>query len=253
MSRLPIAAGNWKMNKTVEEASAFAEALLGLSPNTTEIEIILCPPFISLYPLSQKLINTNIKIAAQNLHWEAKGAFTGEISAPMLKAIPCQYVICGHSERRHLFGETSQDIGKKVKSSLQYGLRPILCVGETLEEREAGQTEAVVFEHLSQGAFHLTQEEVRLTVVAYEPVWAIGTGKAATPQDAHQVIAFIRHQLAVQFNQEIAATIRILYGGSVTSQNARAFLKQNSIAGLLIGGSSLDPQELLKIINEADV
>ncbi|NLJ50461.1 MAG: triose-phosphate isomerase [Candidatus Atribacteria bacterium] len=251
MSRLPIAAGNWKMNKTIEEASEFAEALLGFSPNTSDIEIILCPPFVSLYPLSQKLAHTGIKLAAQNCHWETKGAFTGEISVPMLLAVQCQYVICGHSERRHIFGETSEDIGKKVKTAIHFGLKPILCVGETLEEREAGQTEAIVLNHLSHGIATLTNEEALSLVVAYEPVWAIGTGKAATPQDAHQVISFIRQQLAEKFNEKTAEQIRILYGGSVTPENVFDFMKDSEIDGSLVGGASLDPTKFNKIILES--
>lgn len=251
MARLPITAGNWKMNKTVEEASEFAEAFLSLSPNTSDIEIILCPPYVSLYPLSQKLAQTGIKLAAQNCHWETKGAFTGEISVPMLKAIQCQYVICGHSERRHIFGETSEDIGKKVKTVIYFGLNPILCVGETLEEREAGQTEAVVFDHLSKGIVNLSKEEALSLVVAYEPVWAIGTGKAATPQDAHQVISYLRQQLAKQFNKETAEKIRILYGGSVTPENIYNFMKDPDIDGSLVGGASLDPAKFNKIILES--
>ena len=251
MSRLPIAAGNWKMNKTVEEASAFVEALLGMVPHNSEIEIIICAPFISLYPLSQKLANSNIKLSAQNCHWEPKGAFTGEISAPMLKAVHCQYVICGHSERRHLFGETSEVVGKKVKSAVNIGIKPILCVGETLEEREADQTEAVVFEHLSKGVSNLTKDEARTIVVAYEPVWAIGTGRAATPHDAHQVISFIRQQLVTQFDRETAKSIRILYGGSVTPDNVYDFMADPDIDGSLVGGASLDPIKFHQIILES--
>ncbi|QPM69238.1 triose-phosphate isomerase [Atribacter laminatus] len=251
MSRIPIAAGNWKMNKTVEEASEFAEALLDLSPNTSDIEVILCPPFVTLYPLSQKLAQKGIKLAAQNCYWEAKGAFTGEVSIPMLLAAHCQYVICGHSERRHIFGETSEDVGKKVTAAIHFGLKPILCVGETIEEREAGRTETIVFDHLSKGITNLSKEEALSLVVAYEPVWAIGTGKAATPQDAHQVISYIRQQLVKKFGDNTAKQIRILYGGSVTPDNVFDFMKDPDIDGSLVGGASLDPTKFYKIILES--
>ncbi len=251
MLRLPIAAGNWKMNKTVKEASAFAEALLDMTKNTQGIEIIICPPFVSLYPLSLKLAHTPIQLAAQNMHWEVKGAFTGEISAAMIKEAHCQYVVLGHSERRHLFHETSEEIGKKVKTAVNGDLRPILCVGETIEEREAGRTEQIVKEQLSKGIAFLSPEEAISLVIAYEPVWAIGTGKAATPQDAHSVIVFIRKQLEISLGKNIAENTRILYGGSVTPENVYDFMKDPDIDGSLVGGASLDPIKFNTIIQES--
>ncbi|WP_369017409.1 triose-phosphate isomerase [Thermatribacter velox] len=248
--RIPIAAGNWKMNKTVAEASAYAEALLQ-ELDTPGVEVIICPPFTSLYALSQKFAGSSVKLGAQNMHWELKGAFTGEISGSMLLELGCEYVILGHSERRHIFRETAEEVGKKVETALKLGLRPILCVGETLEERERGETEAILAYQLEKGIEGITTfPNVESIVIAYEPVWAIGTGKAATPQDAQEAIAFVRGKLSEQFGSEKAQQIRILYGGSVSPENVGQFVNQEDIDGTLVGGASLDAGKFLDIIKE---
>jgi triosephosphate isomerase len=248
MARTLIAAGNWKMHKTSQEASAYAEAFLGRVGDFRQVEIIICPPFTALPFLSEKLAASPVKLGAQNMHWEAKGAFTGEIAPAMLKEFRCEYVILGHSERRHIFRETSQEVGKKVQAALDWDIRPILCVGETLEERENGRTEAVVEEQLLRGIETVALDKATHLVIAYEPVWAIGTGKAATPQDAEEVIDFIREKLGQQFNQEIAQSIRILYGGSVTPENVFEFVVRPQIDGTLVGGASLDPVKFWNIV-----
>ena len=251
MSRIPIAAGNWKMNKTAQEASAYAEAFLPHTKNLEkEIEIIICPPFTALSTLSPYFRNSLIKLGAQNMHWEEKGAFTGEVCAPMIKEWGCQYVILGHSERRHIFRETSEEIGKKVKKALEWGINPILCVGETIEEREKGETEKIVEEQLLLGVADIPDTKASSLVVAYEPVWAIGTGKAATPEDAREIISFIRDKLSFGFSSEVSDNIRILYGGSVSPENVLDFLRKEEIDGTLVGGASLDPLKMIKIVEE---
>lgn len=250
MIRTPIAAGNWKMNKTSQEASAYAEAFLREVDNFQKVEIILCPPFTSLPLLSEKLATSGIKLGAQNMHWEDKGAFTGEIAPAMIQEFRCDYVILGHSERRHIFRETSQEVGKKVQTAINWNLCPILCVGETLEEREKGKTEDVVMEQLLCGVELVPPQKAKELVVAYEPVWAIGTGRAATPSDAEEVISLIREKLSQKFNPEIAQSIRILYGGSVSPENVFEFVVQPHIDGTLVGGASLDPVKFWKIVEE---
>jgi len=251
MPRIPIAAGNWKMNKTSQEASAYAEAFLPqIKDFKKEVEIIICPPFTALPTLVSYFRNSPVKLGAQNMHWEEKGAFTGEVSAPMIKEWGCQYVILGHSERRHIFRETSEEVGKKVKKALEWGINPILCVGETLEEREKGETEKVVEEQLLLGLVDVPNTKASSVVIAYEPVWAIGTGKAATSEDALKVISFIRGKLSSRFDVEISNNIRILYGGSVSPENVLDFLREDEIDGTLVGGASLDPLKMIKIVEE---
>jgi triosephosphate isomerase len=245
--RKPVVAGNWKMNKTVEQArSLVAEMLPGLQL-VKDVEIVLCPPYISLLTVKAMLQGTNINLGAQDLHWESSGAFTGEVSAEMIHEF-CQYVIIGHSERRTYFHETDETVNKKVKSSLISGLTPIVCVGETLEENDAGKTAEVVTRQIEHGLKELTPENGRSLVIAYEPVWAIGTGRAATGGIANDVCAnMIRPALANQFGSEIADSIRILYGGSVTGANAVVFFSQSDIDGALVGGASLKPQDFSAI------
>lgn len=248
--RKPIAAGNWKMNKNIAEASAYAEALLQ-ELGTLDVEVIICPPFTSLHALSQKIAGSPVKLGAQNMHWELKGAFTGEVSGPMLLEIGCKYVILGHSERRHIFRETAEEVGQKVQTALKLGLQPILCVGETLEEREKGETEAILTYQLEKGIEGIiTLANVESMVIAYEPVWAIGTGKAATPQDAQEAIAFVREKISEKLGKERAQKIRILYGGSVSPENVAQFVNQKDIDGTLVGGASLDVGKFLNIIKE---
>jgi triosephosphate isomerase len=252
MNRTLIAAGNWKMHKTIEEASAYAEAFLARMREFQGLEVVICPPFTALPVLRDCFSQTLVQLGAQNVHWEVQGAFTGEISARMLQELGCRYVIVGHSERRHIFRETSEEVGRKVKTLCSFHLSPILCVGETLSEREAGKTREVVQEQLLQGVAHLTPEEAQSLVIAYEPVWAIGTGRASTPQDAEEVIRFIREELASRFGQGVASGIRILYGGSVTPENVFDFVVQENIDGTLVGGASLDPGKFLKIVEETE-
>lgn len=251
--RIPLVAGNWKMNKTIGEALTFSSGLSAFLKDETRKpgwpEILVCPPFIALPALAGALTGTEIKVGAQNLSWEKKGAFTGEVSGSMVKDAGCEYVIAGHSERRHIFGETDEVVGRKVRAALDAGLRPILCVGETLGEREAGETLAVCRTMTEMGLAAVTPEELGTVVVAYEPVWAIGTGKDAKPDDAEEVIDSIRDTMARVF-KDAAQNVRILYGGSVKSTNIRGFMSKETIDGALIGGSSLDPEEFLRIVVE---
>ncbi len=251
--RTPLVAANWKMNKTVGEALGFFGAL---NPVLTDEaapkgwpELLVCPPFTCLAALSAAAAGTEVHIGAQNLSWEKKGAFTGEISGPMIKDIGCDYVIVGHSERRHIFGETDDVVGKKMRAALDAGLRPILCVGETLEEREAGKTLSVCDRMVEGGLAAVESGEAATAVVAYEPVWAIGTGKEANPNDAEEVIEHIRATLG-RVVGGAASSIRVLYGGSVKSNNIRGFMAKKTIDGALIGGASLDPAEYLRIVSE---
>jgi triosephosphate isomerase len=249
--RTPIVAGNWKMNKTVDQARALvAEMLPGLQA-IEGVEKVLCPPFMALSPISAVLAGTGIGLGAQNLHWEASGAFTGEVAPTMIKEF-CQYVILGHSERRAYFGETDDSVNKKVKAALAVGLTPIVCVGETLNEYEAGVTAEVVIRQIVAGLKDLTEEQGRAIVIAYEPVWAIGTGKASTAPAANQVISdMIRVALAGLFGKETAQLIRVQYGGSVTAANAAEFFGQPDIDGALVGGASLKPVDFLQIVQAA--
>jgi triosephosphate isomerase (TIM) len=248
--RKPFVAGNWKMNKTVEQARALIAELLPGMQAVTNVERVVCPPFTALTALANMLTGTEIGLGAQNLHWEAQGAYTGEISPSMVKEF-CQYVIIGHSERRAYFGETDATVNKKVKAALAIGLVPIVCVGETLAENEAGKTGDVITRQIKEGLQGIANEAAKLIVVAYEPVWAIGTGRAATGNGANTVISyFIRTPMAEMFNPEVAKGTRVLYGGSVTGANAEEFFGQADIDGALVGGASLKP-EFIKIIEAA--
>lgn len=245
MRRLLIA-GNWKMHKTVPEATDFVKELKELVKDVNDRDILICPPFTALYPVSKEISDTNIKLGAQNMYFEEKGAFTGEISPLMLKDVGCSYVILGHSERRHIFGETDELINKKVLSAINHGITPILCVGEKLEEREAGETEKVIEKQVREGLKNVSKD--RDFVIAYEPVWAIGTGKTATPSLAEEVHQFIREVLTLMFGKEKANSVRILYGGSVKPENAEGLLKMDNIDGALVGGASLKAESFAKIV-----
>ncbi|MEO2069520.1 MAG: triose-phosphate isomerase [Desulfurobacteriaceae bacterium] len=245
MRRLLIA-GNWKMHKTVPEALDFVRELKKVVEDVNDRDILICPPFTALYPVSNEIIGTNIKLGAQNMYFEEKGAFTGEISPLMLKDVGCSYVILGHSERRHIFGETDELINKKVLSAIDHGIIPILCVGEKLEEREAGETEKVIEKQVKEGLKSVSKDSD--FVIAYEPVWAIGTGKTATPSLAEEVHQFIREVLASMFGKEKANSVRILYGGSVKPENAEGLLKMENIDGALVGGASLKAESFAKIV-----
>jgi triosephosphate isomerase (TIM) len=249
--RIPIVAGNWKMNKTVEQARTLvAEMAPGLQA-IQGVEKVLCPPFTASVAISAMLVGTGIGMGAQNLHWEASGAYTGEVSPAMVKEF-CQYVILGHSERRAYFGETDETVNKKVKAALAVGLTPIVCVGETLTEYEAGVTADVVIRQIVAGLKGLSEEQGRGLVIAYEPVWAIGTGRASTAPAANQVISdMIRLALAGIFGKDAAQAIRVQYGGSVTGANAAEFFGQPDIDGALVGGASLKVADFLQIVQAA--
>ncbi|MBM7856106.1 triosephosphate isomerase [Desulfohalotomaculum tongense] len=247
--RQQIIAGNWKMNKTTAQAVEFARELKQSIDNNVPVEVVICPPFTALAPLAEELKGSGIALGAQNMHWEDQGAFTGEISAPMLKELGCRYVILGHSERRQYFGETDAGVNKKVKAALEHGLIPIVCVGETLEQREAGVTEQTVAGQLKGALAGLEQEQVAGLVIAYEPVWAIGTGRTASDQDAQQVNNFIRKVIAEEYGAAAAEAVRIQYGGSVKPANARGLLSQPDIDGALVGGASLKVEDFKGIID----
>ena len=249
--RKPMVAGNWKMNKTMEEAAVLVSELLPGLLAVPEVENVLCPPFTSLMFLSAQLEDSDVGLGAQNLHWETSGAYTGEISPQMVRE-QCKYVIIGHSERRAYFGETDETVNKKLKAALAVGLIPIVCIGETLSEYEAGKTGEVVRRQVLQGFKDIETGLASQIVVAYEPVWAIGTGKAATGEGANAVLKdAIRPALASLFGSAVVQNMRILYGGSVTAANAQEFFGQSEIDGALVGGASLKPTEFIKIVEAA--
>ncbi|MGE5463162.1 MAG: triose-phosphate isomerase [Syntrophothermus sp.] len=245
--RTPLVAGNWKMNKTVAEARDLVTTMSMPLGEIAGVEKVVCPPFISLMAIANLLESSSIGVGAQNMHWEEKGAFTGEVSANMIKEF-CRYVIIGHSERRTYFGETDETVNKKVKAALKAGLTPIVCVGETLDQYEAGQTGEVVRRQIKNGLTGIGSADVSKLIVAYEPVWAIGTGKASSGEnanDVHQKV--IRPALSDLFGDEGAESIRILYGGSVTAANVSEFFTYPDIDGALVGGASLKPDEFVAI------
>lgn len=251
--RTKIIAGNWKMHKTGEEASSFARELKRKTFNISKTEIIICPPFTALVPVYEIIKESRIKMGAQNVHWESSGAYTGEISAEMIERAGCRYVVIGHSERRQYFGETDQSVNKKIKKTLTTtSLIPIVCIGETLQQREDGQTRTVVKSQLSQGIESLSQDQMKRLVIAYEPVWAIGTGVTATPQQAEEVHLFIRELIGQIFNSQLADSTHILYGGSVKPDNINDLLLQKNIDGGLVGGASLNIDSYVTMIKLAE-
>ncbi len=247
-NRRPIIAGNWKMYKTGADGAALAKDLRAQVAGITKPEIVVCPTFTSLSPVAQALGGSNIQLGAQNVHWEKEGAFTGEISAAMLKELCVSYVVIGHSERRQFFGETNEGVNKRTKAALAAGLRPIVCVGEMLAQREAGQTSHVVSDQVMAGLAGLSKDDMVSTVIAYEPVWAIGTGKTATPAQAQEVHKLIRDILERMFGAEVAGKVRIQYGGSVKADNAKELLSQPDIDGALVGGASLKAGDFAAIV-----
>ncbi len=249
MNRKPFIAGNWKMHKTIAEAVSLVNAILLNLPDPQEIEVAVAPPFTALAAVAEAIKDTPLKLSAQNLFWKKEGAYTGEISPLMLKDVGCEYVIIGHSERRQYFGETDEMINKKVKAALAFGLKPILCVGERLEEREEGKTFEVVKRQLLGGLAELTPEEVLKTTIAYEPVWAIGTGKTASPTQAQEVHAFLRNLLTKNWSKEIAQKVRILYGGSIKPENIKVLMQEEDVDGGLVGGASLKAESFVRICN----
>jgi triosephosphate isomerase (TIM) len=236
--RRRIVAGNWKMNKTIPEAVELARAVVE-STRGTETEVVVCPSYVCLGAVNEVVRGTHVALGAQDVHWMKSGAYTGKVSPDMLLSAGVRYVIIGHSEQRTYFFETNQTVNQKVKAALEAGLLPIICVGERLEEREAGKTEDVVRDHVLGAYAGLTQEQAIRTVIAYEPVWAIGTGRNATPEQAQEVHSFIRRLLAELYDAETGAQIRIQYGGSMTADNAALLLTKPDVDGGLIGGASL--------------
>ena len=246
-TRRILVAGNWKLNTDRDSAIALAK---GVADATTgaAAEVVVIPPTCLLDPVAQAVAGSHVAVGAQNMHPAAKGAFTGEAAGPMLTSLGVQYVVCGHSERRHIFGEASAFVGEKVAAAHAHGLTPILCVGETLDDREAGRTEAVVGEQLDAGIAGLDRDQLAATVIAYEPVWAIGTGRTATPDQAQAVHAFIRGRLAAAHGDALAQVVRIQYGGSVKPANASELLAQPDIDGALVGGASLTADSFAAIV-----
>ena len=249
--RKPLVAGNWKMNKTTTQATELVQEMLPGLKAVSEVERVICPPFTSLISISALLNESGVGLGAQTMHWEASGAFTGEIAPQMVKEF-CEYVIIGHSERRAYFAETDETVNKKVKAALAIGLTPIVCVGESLSEYEAGKTSAVVMRQVSEGFKEIAAADASQIVVAYEPIWAIGTGKAATSEGANAVLRdFIRPAMGQLWGSAITQNVRILYGGSVNAANAAEYFHQSDIDGALVGGASLKPAEFIKIVEAA--
>lgn len=250
MSRTKVIAGNWKMFKTVPEATSFIEAVKG-KVEAEGVESVICAPYTNLPALVEAVKGTNIKIGAQNLHFEDNGAFTGEISGLMLKDLGVDYVVIGHSERRQYFNETDETVNKKVHAAFRHGLTPIVCVGEKLEEREADQTKEVCKVQTEAAFAGLAADQAAQVIVAYEPIWAIGTGKSSTAQDANEVIAYIRSIIKGLYNEDVANAVVIQYGGSVKPANVAEYLGQSDIDGALVGGASLEPESYIALVQGA--
>ena len=250
--RKPIIGGNWKMNRGAPaEAKEMLEKLIPLVKNIENVDVVVCPPFTALTSSIDFVKGTNVKVGAQNMYFEDKGAFTGEISPLFLRAIECEYVILGHSERRNIFSETDELVNKKLKKALSIGLKPIVAIGEHLEEREAGKTKEVIQRQMDETFKDIAKEEIIKTVIAYEPIWAIGTGKTATPEQAEEIHAFIREQLTKKYDNETAELVRIQYGGSVKPNNAEELFGKVNIDGGLVGGASLQADSLFEIVKAA--
>ena len=247
--RTPLMAGNWKMFKNASETAAYFEAFKPLVAGTSGRDIVICPTFVNIPAAVENTRGTSIGIGGQNLYWKESGAFTGEISGPMLKAVGAEWVLIGHSERRQYFGETDETVLQRTVAALAAGLKPIVCVGERLEERESGNTEQVLATQFNGGIAGLTAEQFSEIVIAYEPVWAIGTGKTATPEIAQDAHRAIRALAAAKFGEEAASKLRILYGGSVKPDNTKTLMNQPDIDGVLVGGASLEPDSFAKIVN----
>ncbi len=249
--RKPIIAGNWKMNKTAKEAVELINELKPLVAKSKP-EVVVCVPYTDLWAVKEAIAGSKIKLGAENVAWADNGAFTGEISADMLKEIGVEYVIIGHSERRQYFGETDESVNKRLHQALKNGLKPIVCVGETLTEREKNKTKKVLKKQVLEGFKDITAEDFSNIVIAYEPVWAIGTGKTATSEDANKTIGFIRSLVKKTWGQEVAKALRIQYGGSMKPANAKELMAERNIDGGLIGGASLKAEDFSKIVNYKD-
>lgn len=251
--RKPIVAGNWKLNKTIKEAIEFTTLLKRLVTEFQHVDVVICPPYTALSDLSEILLESEIKLGAQDVYWEEKGAFTGEVSSSLIKDAGASYGVIGHSERRQFFNETNETVNRKTKAALTAGLTPIVCVGESLAEREAGKTFRVLEEQFRGSFKDLTADPMKKIIIAYEPVWAIGTGKVATPSEAQEVHAFIRKELRSAFGQECADVVRLQYGGSVKPENIAELMREADIDGALVGGASLDAKSFADIIKNAAV
>ncbi len=246
--RKPIIAGNWKMNKNSQEAIEMIKSLKEMVAGVDEVEIVVVPPYTSLSAVSNEIVDTKIELGAQNVHFEKSGAYTGEVSAAMIKEVGCKWVIIGHSERRQYFQCTNEMVNKKIKAAVAEGLKPIVCIGETLEERETGKTFEVLEVQIKDGLKGLSQDEQDNLTIAYEPVWAIGTGKTATPEQAEEVHKFIREKLAGMYGEEFAQAVRILYGGSVKPSNVADLMSQENLDGGLVGGASLEADSFASLV-----
>jgi triosephosphate isomerase len=246
--RKPIIAGNWKMNKTIKEGVEVVAAIKD-QVKDTDVEVVVCAPATLLKDLKLAAEGTNIKVGAQNMHFEESGAFTGEIAPAMLKELDVDYVVIGHSERRQYFAETDETVNKKVLKALEVGIGPILCVGETLEERESGKMKDVVKVQIAKAFADVDAEKAADVVVAYEPIWAIGTGKTASSADANDMIAFIREEIAGLYNDNVSEAVRIQYGGSVKPANVEEIMNESDIDGALVGGASLQPDSFVQLVN----
>ena len=247
--RVPVIAGNWKMHKTTAEARALAGAVLAGTSKDLSCQVVIAPPFTALAAVAEEIRGTHMILAAQNVHWETHGAFTGEISVAMLEDVGCQMVILGHSERRQLFGETDASVNQRIRAVLRSSLSSILCIGETLAQREAGDYQKVIFQQLAVGLDGLTPQDLLRIIFAYEPVWAIGTGRTASPEIAQEVHGAIRDWLFQNFGSEIGRQVRILYGGSVKPENIQELMNQKDIDGALVGGACLEAGSFLRIIH----
>src|SRR5215467_4758674 len=248
MARQKLIAANWKMYKNPDQTRQFFRDFLPLVAGHDRDEIVVCPPYVNLHAALEAAQDSQVAIGAQNVYWKDEGAFTGEISSPMLNAIGCTHVIIGHSERRQYFGETDDTVNLKLKAALEHGLTPIACVGEVLEEREAGLTEDVLRRQCMRAFHAISAKKAAKLVIAYEPVWAIGTGKTATPKMASEAHQLIRGEAEKAFGEEFAQSLRILYGGSVKPENAKALMAEDEIDGALVGGASLDPKSFTAIV-----
>lgn len=250
--RKPLIAGNWKMNKTAAEAAAFGTDIVAALHGVETVEVLVCPPFTALSALGERLSGSPIRLGAQNMHEAAGGAFTGEVSAAMIQDAGCTYVILGHSERRQMMGETDEKVNAKVKAAVDAGLYPIVCVGESLEERQAGRTEAVVTGQVRAAFQDVPADAVAAAVIAYEPIWAIGTGETATAEEANRVAGVIRTTIGDMFGADVASAVRIQYGGSVNADNIAAFMEQPDIDGALVGGASLAAESFANIVKNTE-
>ncbi|MCM3443403.1 triose-phosphate isomerase [Metabacillus halosaccharovorans] len=246
--RKPIIAGNWKMNKVSSEARSFVEEVKSLVPNAENVDSVVCAPALFLESLVGLTEGSDLKVGAQNMHFEENGAFTGEISPVALKDLGVSYCVLGHSERREMFAETDETVNKKTLAAFKHGLTPIVCCGETLEEREAGKTNDLVGDQVKKALQGLSEDQVKETVIAYEPIWAIGTGKSSSAEDANEVCAHIRQVVAEQFSSDVAQAVRIQYGGSVKPANIKEYMAQPDIDGALVGGASLEAQSFLQLL-----